>query len=418
MRDIEQALLATVLHSPDYRDMIMDSVRDEDFTEFRDLFQETKRQRAQGIFFTSETLAGRSNLSRNDLDVLSAYALIDANDIDAYRRILQDETTRRDLRKHSSQLQKAMNQERSSLSEVSSILRKMEERINGTDEAIALTPSEIFSREAKKERKEQLKTGVSRIDDGLYQKVGLHRGDINVVLADSGHGKTQWCQYIVSLLAMQGHKGLWFQMEDYDVNTALSLYAKAREHADNVRIVDTVDDIEDIRRQCFGQSYSQGLDFVVIDYIQEVYAQGKYDSRTLEINEITRVLKDIAKKLNVLVLVPSQVTISSYNRSGWQLEPKYSDAQWAQVIKNVAHCMTSVFRPNMVEQLVVTDSFGEMKVKGFVKDTYYPYNSVFAKLVKSRRGEITHDRLLVEHRGDYGLALPEEKWVEQTDKPF
>ena len=418
MRDVEAAIIGTLVHDIGYRRVILDSLSSDDFYEYSQVFERARRQADEGGYITSSTLASDKDYSRADLDILSGEALTCAEDIDTFIRLLKDRSTRRTLEKDWRTLETLVKDENQPLSSVSSVIRKMEERINGTQDRSALTPSEIFRRESEKPKKEQLLTGVSRIDQGLYKDVGLHRGDINVILADSGHGKTQWSQYIAGLLAKRDYKGMWFQMEDYDVNTALALYTHAREKADNIKVCDTIDDIEDIRRQSFGAHYTDGLDFIVIDYIQEVYAQGRYDSRTLEINEITRVLKDIAKKLNVVVIVASQVTISSYNRSGWQLEPKYSDAQWAQVIKNVAHCMTSVFRPNMVESLILQNSLGEMRVKGFASDTSYPYNSVFVKLVKTRRGQITHDRLLVEHREDYGLALPDDKWQPTQDKPF
>ena len=105
------------------------------------------------------------------------------------------------------------------------------------------------------------------------------------------------------------------------------------------------------------------------------------------------------------MLVPSQVTINDYNRSGWQLEPKYKDAQWAQVIKNVAHCMTSVFRPNMVETLILKDALGELRVKGWRDGDTHAYDSVFVKLVKSRRGQLTHERLKLQHKGELGLVI-------------
>lgn len=418
MKDVESAIIGTLVHDVDYRRVILDSLSPDDFTDYAQVFKRAKVQHDAGDFFTSSTLASENDYSRTDLDILSKDLLTCAEDIDTFIRILKDRSTRRQLKKDWRKLEPLLKDDVEPLSSISGVIRDMEGRINGTEDKSALRPSEIFKRESEKPKKEQLITGVQRIDDGLYKDVGLHRGDINVILADSGHGKTQWAQYIAGLLARGDYKGLWFQMEDYDVNTALALYRHAGDKCDNVRICDNVDDIEDIRRQAFGAHYNDGLDFVVIDYIQEVYAKGRYDSRTLEINEITRVLKDIAKKLNVVVLVASQVTISSYNRSGWQLEPKYSDAQWAQVIKNVAHCMTSVFRPNMVESLIVQDLYGEMLVKGFAKDTTYSYNSVFVKLVKTRRGQITHDRLLLEHRGDQGLALPDDKWRTIEDKPF
>jgi len=203
--------------------------------------------------------------------------------------------------------------------------------------------------------------------------------------------------------------GLWFQMEDYDVNTAKQIALNAMDHCDKMFIVDDKDDIDEIKRACKLVKQEHGLDFVVIDYIQEVYAKGRFDSRTLELNYVTKVLKQIAKELNVVVIVPSQVTINDHVRNGWALEPRYKDAQWAQVIKNVAHCMTSVFRPSMVQSLVVNDGLTQ-KVMGWNEDQRFNYNSVFVKIVKSRRGVLTHQRLELFHNGDKGLEVPKQRF--------
>ena len=57
-------------------------------------------------------------------------------------------------------------------------------------------------------------------------------------------------------------------MEDYDVNTATQLAMQAVAHADNVRIVDTTDDIDEIKRLCSVAKSEGGLRCVVIDYVQ------------------------------------------------------------------------------------------------------------------------------------------------------
>jgi replicative DNA helicase len=327
------------------------------------------------------------------------------DDIRSFAKVLRETADKRRITQSINNVSHIANKPDTTMDDLMMHIDKLTSELDEASPVPALTPSEIFEREQKQPKKEKLLTGLEKIDEGIHKDVGLHKGDINVVLADSGHGKTQYSTFLASRLAVQGYQGLWFQMEDYDVNTATQLALTAVAHADNVRIVDSTDDIDEIKRLCRLAKIEHGLDFVVIDYIQEVYAQGRFDSRTLEINYVTKVLKKIAKELNVLVLVPSQVTINDYNRSGWQLEPKYKDAQWAQVIKNVAHCMTSVFRPNMVESLILKDAFGDLRVKGWRDGDTHAYDSVFVKLVKSRRGQLTHERLKLQHKGELGLVI-------------
>lgn len=405
-RHLEEVLVGTLIASREYRDLIFNVTDATHFPNLHPIYLEACEQHAQGILFNEDTLAAKlDNYSVDYLLELQMHQRTSEQDIKGYSRILKDTADRRRLTKSLTEATQLAHNPSTTMDELMMQIDKLSGELDEATPVDALTPTQIFEREQSQPKKEKLVTGEPKVDDHLYQHVGLHKGDINVILADSGHGKTQWSTSLASKLAVQGYQGLWFQMEDYDVNTATQLAMQAVAHADNVRIVDTTDDIDEIKRLCRLAKIEGGLDFVVIDYIQEVYAQGRYDSRTLEINYVTKILKQIAKELNVLVIVPSQVTISEYNRSGWQLEPKYKDAQWAQVIKNVAHCMTSVFRPNMVESLILMDALGNLKVKGWRDGDVHAYESVFIKVVKSRRGQLTHERIKMMHHKDLGLKI-------------
>ena len=405
-RHLEEVLVGTLIANREYRELIFNVTDATHFPNLHPIYLEACRQHVQGILFNEDTLAAKlDNYNADYLLELQMHQRTSEHDIKGYSRILKDNADRRKLTKSLTQATQLAHNPSTTMDQLMMEIDKLSGELDEATPVDALTPTQIFEREQSQPKKEKLVTGEPKIDNQLYQHVGLHKGDINVILADSGHGKTQWSTSLASKLAVQGYQGLWFQMEDYDVNTATQLAMQAVAHADNVRIVDTTDDIDEIKRLCRLAKIEGGLDFVVIDYIQEVYAQGRYDSRTLEINYVTKILKQIAKELNVLVIVPSQVTISEYNRSGWQLEPKYKDAQWAQVIKNVAHCMTSVFRPNMVESLILMDALGNLKVKGWRDGDVHAYESVFIKVVKSRRGQLTHERIKMLHHKDLGLKI-------------
>lgn len=402
---LEECLIGTLLNHIEYRDLIFDITDKDHFPNRYPIYLEACRQHSEGMHFDAETISANvKDYPYTQILEMQMYGIPSEQKIKSYVFALKEQRDRRLLKDSIAKTYHYSQKEDITTDDLLLHISKLSEDTEETGDAGALTPIEIFERESNNPIKQKLLTNVGIIDQKLYKDVGLHKGDINVILADSGHGKTQFSLFLASQLLNSGHVGLWFQMEDYDVNTAKHLALNSMDHCDKMFIVDDKDDIDDIKRVCKLVKQEHGLDFVVIDYIQEVYAKGRFDSRTLELNYVTKVLKQIAKEVNVVVIVPSQVTINDHVRNGWQLEPRYKDAQWAQVIKNVAHCMTSVFRPSMVQSLVVNDGLTQ-KVSGWHEDQRFNYNSVFVKLVKSRRGVISHERIQLNHNGDKGLEI-------------
>ena len=411
-RQIEETLVGTLLQVRQLRELILDITDARHFPNLNVVYLEVCRQHSEGMMFDEVTIASalEPHYPVSFLLDLQMYAIVDEEKIKAYARVLKEESDKKRIGNLARELNMVATDPNTTMDDVLMKISSLHSDAEEATEVKALTPEEIFDRERSEPKKEKLLTGVKVIDQDLYQYVGLHRGDINVILADSGHGKTQLASYLASNLVINDYQGLWFQMEDYDVNTAKHIAITSAHKSNNIRIIDSIDDIDEIKRQCRIVKQNNGLDFVVVDYIQEVYAKGKFDSRTLELNYVTKILKQIAKELNVLILVCSQVTINDNTRHGWSLEPKYKDAQWAQVIKNIANCMTSVFRPNMVETLIGQDGMGGINVRGWKEDQRFLYESVFVKVVKSRRGMLTHNRLRLEHLQDSGLSLPRAKF--------
>ena len=405
---LEECLIGTLLNYAEYRDLIFDITDKEHFPNRYPIYLEACRQHGEGMFFDAETISANvKDYPYAQILEMQMYGIPSEDKIKSYAFALKEQRDRRLLKDSIAKTYNYSQKEDITTDDLLLHISKLSEDTDDTGDSGALTPIEIFERESNNPIKEKLSTNVGVIDHKLYKDVGLHKGDINVILADSGHGKTQFSLFLASQLLNSGHVGLWFQMEDYDVNTAKHLALNSMDYCDKMFIVDDKDDIDDIKRVCKLVKQEHGLDFVVIDYIQEVYAKGRFDSRTLELNYVTKILKQIAKEVNVVVIVPSQVTINDHVRHGWQLEPRYKDAQWAQVIKNVAHCMTSVFRPSMVQSLVINDGLTK-KVMGWHEDQRFNYNSVFVKLVKSRRGIISHERLELNHNGDKGLEIAKQ----------
>ncbi len=271
--------------------------------------------------------------------------------------------------------------------------------IDGGIKAIhSLTPQEIFEREDKKPVAQKLLTKVKQMDEGIYKDSGLYRGHVELTIADSGHGKTQYALYKAELLLRQGYKVLWFQLEDYDLNTAKHFAINCPEFMNNIYICDNLYDIEEIKREARILNRDIGIDYIVLDYVQNIEASKQ--NRANQVEYISQQITRMAKDLNAICHPLSQVTINYNTRSGWAQEPSYGDVRWSQQLKQDAHIITSVFRPSRLDTLVKQVS-GEKRIEDWTGSTQ-AFNSVYIRQAKNRYGEQTYKRLHLIH-SDRGL---------------
>jgi replicative DNA helicase len=103
--------------------------------------------------------------------------------------------------------------------------------------------------------------------------------------------------------------------------------------------------IAQIRSRARQMKAKEGLDFVVVDYLQLLTAnkQGKrMENRVLELGEISRDLKNLAKELDVPVLAGAQLSRAVENR---QIKvPQLSDLRESGSIENDADCVIFIYR--------------------------------------------------------------------------
>ncbi len=97
------------------------------------------------------------------------------------------------------------------------------------------------------------------------------------------------------------------------------------------------------RSRRFKRSSDKGLGLIVIDYLQLISGSGKYkDNRVLEISEITRQLKMLAKDLNVPILVLSQLSRKVEDRE--DKTPQLADLRESGSIEQDADVVMFVYR--------------------------------------------------------------------------
>lgn len=86
----------------------------------------------------------------------------------------------------------------------------------------------------------------------------------------------------------------------------------------------------------------QGLDLILIDYLQLMEGEGNNESRQQEIAKISRSLKIIAKELNCLVVALSQLSRAPEQRADHR--PMLSDLRESGSIEQDADIVMFLYR--------------------------------------------------------------------------
>jgi len=101
--------------------------------------------------------------------------------------------------------------------------------------------------------------------------------------------------------------------------------------------------IMQIRAKARRLKAEKGLDLLIVDYLQLVTGQGRFENRTQEVSFISRSLKGIAKELHIPVLALSQLSRAPEMRPGRQ--PQLSDLRESGSIEQDADVVMFIVHP-------------------------------------------------------------------------
>ncbi len=87
----------------------------------------------------------------------------------------------------------------------------------------------------------------------------------------------------------------------------------------------------------------QGLDLIVVDYLQLMRSRAQFENRNQEISDISRSLKELAKELNVPVISISQLSRAPEQRGG-DRRPQLSDLRESGAIEQDADVVMFIYR--------------------------------------------------------------------------
>lgn len=200
--------------------------------------------------------------------------------------------------------------------------------------------------------------------------------------------KTQIGQRILASFAQMNLSSLFKgELEGQDlVNliTASNELSKYSLHIDDTAAISLIELKAKLRRL----KMEEGLDLVIVDYLQLMTTGERIENRVLEISQISRGLKVIAKELDVPVLALSQLSRALEQRP--DKRPKLSDLRESGAIEQDADIVMFLYRdyvynketenPNLAEVIVSKHRNGPIGVVNLIwKDEYTRFFDVSNK---------------------------------------
>lgn len=269
----------------------------------------------------------------------------------------------------------------------------------------------------KDERGEKLSLGIPLFDDQVYKYSGLHKGTVKARIFRSKHGKTRSECYEVAQHLRQGRTVMYFTLEgqngDILDNVKQILKDEWREYQDQFLLVDDCFTIGDIRSAFIEAEFTEGVDVLVVDYLQEVMLDTKqYVGENQRINDVCREITHLATQYDCLVDLLSQVTTTSKSDKGYGHVPRVDDMYGSKKLKKAASMIVVGFRPKNYEELLKDQPLPPNRTG--VQDPeggWAPLSSVFLKPALSRK------KLPCQHRWvhfvdtDSGLTLHQQELI-------
>lgn len=213
-------------------------------------------------------------------------------------------------------------------------------------------------------------TGFKDLDKLLAG--GMTSPDLYIIAGRPGTGKTAFLASVIKNAAEQGKKVAVFSLEMKNSQIAMRLIAQeagvsydkqksgqlsesdwpvyTNAVAKVAELPVVINDLPSISISKIRQELRrikdilQGLDLLILDYVQLGGVDGRYDRRDQEIGEITRGLKGLAKEFDIPVLAAAQLSRAVEQRS--EKKPILSDLRESGDLEQDADVVMFIYRPN------------------------------------------------------------------------
>lgn len=348
------------------------------FSSFRDLFQ---RSIPVDLISTAEELKSQSKLEESGGAVYLAElarSIASAANAEYYAGIVRDRAMSRNLITSCADIIASTYEPGQ---DVRMLLNEAEQNIFAISQRSAGRPyldageltrklfEDLTARMGRQELVTGVPTGYSRLD---YMTAGLQPSDLIILAARPSMGKTAFALNIAMRAAILGNVGVMIyslemsmqqlimrmlcawgkvdvsRMRRSNLNDddwqglyqAGDVFSKAPIFIDDTPSLSTLE----MRARTRRLKAEKNIGLVVVDYLQLMRSSRRTDSRELEISDISRNLKAMAKELNIPVIALSQLNRKIEERTGDKKRPMLSDLRESGAIEQDADVIMFIYR--------------------------------------------------------------------------
>ena len=406
--EAEQAALGCIINYKSQLALAEDVLKDDDFywDKHKRIFSTIKALSRKDMNIDLITLLNELKVS-DSIDKCGGVSYITelatntvfSSNVESYVKIIKDKSDRRNLIRAGRELISKSYEE----SEVESIISTVEDKIykviNSKESEDILDMGQSVEKVLTRIENNHCNggkilgntTGFKEIDNTIS---GLQKGDFIIVAARPSMGKTAFALNIGQHASKGASVGIFSLemtteqlMERLISSRSLVEFGKIKtgklDEAEFRKITDAanvlakrkifIDDkstnLSDIKAKCRNLKIKEGLDVVIIDYLQLIEISDKTNSREQEIAKISRELKKLAKKLEITIVALSQLSRAPEQRTDHK--PILSDLRESGSIEQDADVIFMLYRDeyynkeseekNIAEVIINKNRNGETK---------------------------------------------------------
>ncbi len=349
-----------------------------------------------------------------------------AVNVKAYISIVAEKSTLRKLIKAAQEISQECYSQQNPLQETlghaeKAIFDIVMNRASG--EALKPIKDVLYNTYANIEELAKLKGRISGVPSGFtaldQMLTGFHGGELIILGARPSMGKTSLAMNMAGYAALYGGKSVAvFTLEMPREQIALRLLCSdAKVNMQRVRSGTLAPDdwmrlarsigpmsnsrifIDDtagitptqLRSRCRRLMMDKGLDLIVVDYLGLMHADGKVESRQLEVSEISRQLKAIALELKIPLIACAQLSRANANRENKR--PALTDLRDSGSIEQDADVVMFIHREGYYDPDCEEKNVGEIIVQkqrngplGTVKVAWLSEYTTYANLAPEAGG--------------------------------
>lgn len=261
--------------------------------------------------------------------------------------------------------------------------------------------AELIERNINRKKNYDFYTGFFDLD-GLTD--GLHDGELTIIGARPGVGKTTFSLQIADKIASKNKKVVYISLEMSEEQMIQKILAKrARINSRKIRngdlkeeeiekigivcgeiselplsILTKANTIQQIEMEARKMKNKNKLDLLIIDYLQLVRNIGNFKSREQEVADISRTLKLLSLELEIPIIALCQL-----NRNASRNEPTLADIRESGSIEQDADNVIFLYQEDPESNMVIVDL--QKQRAGNTGKTMLKFNKINSEFVNIER---------------------------------